>query len=44
MQLKQELSNIQQKDMSVADYMAYIKEICDSLASINMIVKEDERV
>ena len=30
--------------MSVADYTARIKEICDSLASINVIVEEDEIV
>ena len=30
--------------MPVAHYTAWIKEICDSLASINVIVKEDEMV
>ena len=30
--------------MSVADYTARIKEICDSLASINITVEEDEMV
>ena len=43
-QLRQELSNVRQKDMSVADYTAWIKEICDSLASINVTVEEDEMV
>ena len=30
--------------MSVANYTTRIKEICDSLASINMIIEEDEMV
>ena len=30
--------------MSVVDYIACIKEICDSLASINVIDEEDEMV
>ena len=28
----------------MADYMPRIKEICDSLASINVIIEEDELV
>ena len=44
LQLKEELSNARQKDQSVADYMARIKEICDSLASINVTIEEDEMV
>ena len=44
LQLKQELSNVRQRDMSVADYTSKIKEICNSLASINAIVEEDEMV
>ena len=30
--------------MSVADYTSKIKEICNSLASINVTIKEDEIV
>ena len=44
LQLRQELSNVRQKDMSVAGYTTRIKEICDSLASINVTVEEDEMV
>ena len=43
-QLKQELSNVRQRDMSVADYTSKIKEICDSLVSVNMNIEEDEMV
>ena len=44
MQLKQELNSIWQKDMSVIDYNTKIKEICDALGSINVMVDEDEMV
>ena len=44
LQLRQELNNIQQKDMSVSDYTAKIKSICDSLGSININVDKDEMV
>ena len=44
LQLKQELNNIQQGGMSVTDYTMMIKDICDGLGSINMIVDEDEMV
>ena len=44
LQLRQELNNVRQKDLSVANYMAQIKKICDSLASINMTIEEDEIV
>ena len=44
LQLRQELNNIKQKDMSVLDYTAKIKSICDSLGSININVDEDEIV
>ena len=43
-QLRQELNNIQQKDMSVSDYTVKIKIICDSLGSININVDKDEMV
>ena len=44
LQLRQELSNVRQRDISVADYTSPIKDICNSLASINMTVEEDEMV
>ena len=44
LQLRQELNNIRQKDMSVSDYTAKIKSICDSLGSIKINVDEDEMV
>ena len=44
LQLGQELNNIRQKDMSVANYTSRIKDICDSLGSINVMVDEDEMV
>ena len=44
LELRQELSNVRQKDMSDADYTTRIKEMCDSLASINVTVLEDEMV
>ena len=44
LQLRRELNNIRQKDMSVSDYTAKIKSICDSLGSINISVDEDEMV
>ena len=44
LQLIQELSNVRLRDMSVADYTSRIKDICDSLASINVTIKEDEMV
>ena len=42
LQLRQELSNVRQRDMSVADYTSKIKEICDLLGSINVTTEEDE--
>ena len=44
LQLRQELNNIQQKDMFVSNYTAKIKSICDSLGSININVDEDDMV
>ena len=44
LQHRHELSNVWQKDMSMAAYIADIKEICDSLAAINVTVEEDEMV
>ena len=42
LQLRQELSNVRQRDMSVADYTSKIKDIYDSLASVDVNVEEDE--
>ena len=36
LRLRQELSNLRQRDLSVADYTSKIKDICDSLASIEV--------
>ena len=44
LQLRQELNNIQQKGVSVIDYTTKIKDICNSLDSINTNIDEDEMV
>ena len=44
LQLRQELSNLRQCDLSVADYTSKIKDICDSLASIVVNIEEGEMV
>ena len=44
LQLHQELNNIQQRDMSIGSYTMKIKELCDSLASINVNIDDDEMV
>jgi hypothetical protein len=44
LQLRQELSNLRQWDLSVANYTLKINEICDSLASINVNIDESEKV
>ena len=44
LQLRQELSNVRQKDLFVADHTSRIKDIYESLISINMAVEEDEMV
>ena len=44
LQLRQELSNLRQRDLSVADYTSRIKDICDSLASIEVNIEESEMV
>ena len=44
LQLRQELNNIQQQDMSITDYTPKMKEICDTLDSINVTVDEDKMV
>ena len=44
LQLRQELNNIRQRDMSITDYTTKVKEIFDTLGSINVTVDEDEMV
>ena len=44
LQLRQELSIVRQRDMSVANYTSKIKDIYDSLASVDVNVEEDEMV
>ena len=44
LQLRQELSNLQQRDLLVADYTSKIKDICDSLAPIEVNIEESEMV
>ena len=44
LQLRQELSNLRQRDLLVADYTSKIKDICDSLDSIEVNIEESEMV
>ena len=44
LQFRQELNNIQQRDMSILTYTLKIKEICDSLGSISVNVDDNEMV
>ena len=44
LQLRQELSNLLQRDLLVADYTSKIKDICDSLDSIEVNIEESEIV
>ena len=44
LQPRQELNNIRRKEMSVSNYTAKIKSICDSLGSININIEEDKMV
>ena len=43
-QLRQKLSNLRQRDLLVADYTSKIKDICDSLASIEVNIEESKMV
>ena len=43
-QLKNELHTVEKKSMSVSDYALKIKGICESLASINVAVDDDDKV
>ena len=42
--LQQELRNLRQRDLSMVDYTSKIKEICNSLASIDVNIEEGEMV
>jgi hypothetical protein len=44
LQLRQELSNLRQRDLSVADYTLKISEICKSLASVDVNIDDSEKV
>ena len=44
LQLRQELNNIQQRDMSIMAYTLKIKELCDSFGSISVNIDDDEMV
>ena len=44
LQLRQELNNMQQRDMSITNYTLKIKELCDALGSINVVIDDDEMV
>ena len=37
LQLRQDLNNVQQRDMSITSYTLKIKELCDSLDSIIVV-------
>ena len=43
-QLKNELHTVEKKNMSISDYTLKFKSICESLASINVIVDDDDKV
>ena len=44
LRLHRELNNVQQRDMSITIYILKIKELCDSLNSININLDDDEMV
>ena len=44
LQLRQELNDIQQRDMSIGNYTLKIKELCDALGSINVSIDDEEMV
>ena len=43
-QLKNELHTVNRKNMSINDYTLKIKSICESLASINVTIDDDDKV
>ena len=44
LQLRQELTNVRQRDLLVDEHTSKIKNICESLASINVNVEEEKMV
>ena len=44
LQLHQGLNNVQQRDVSITSYTLKIKELCDSLGTINVNIDDDEMV
>ena len=44
LKLRQELNDIQQRDVSIGNYTLKIKELCDSFGSINVHIDDDEMV
>ena len=44
LELQHDLNNIQQRDISITDYTLKIKEVCDALRSINVIIDDNEMV
>ena len=44
LQLRQELNNIQQRDTSITSYTLKIKELCDALGSIDVVIDDSEMV
>ena len=44
LQLRQELNNIQQRDTSITSYTLKIKELCDALRSIDVVIDDSEMV
>ena len=44
LQLRQELNSRQQRDMSITSYTLKIKELCDALGSIDVVIDDDEMV
>ena len=43
-QLKNELHTVEKKSMFVSDYALKIKGICESLASLNVSIDDDDKV
>ena len=43
-QLKNELHTMEKKSMAISDYALKIKSICESLASINVTMDDDDKV
>ena len=42
--MKNELHTVEKKSMSISEYALKIKGICESLASINVAVYDDDKV